>query len=356
MTQQEHLKMEKKSSSPGQLTYERDLAAQPHYGDGAPRPGWDRLGDVAKDSWERNPTDRQRLKSKVELDIPGTGYLCYDGRPKVAAGIFNDGSLNIVGSDIGDSFTYEPESDEWSFRFGLTKAHDFDFEHSLEVKLSAGSSDDGADDRWALAEHELQSSTWLDLLSANASEGKLPVTKMTKVEVYAGYIQTQGVRLQVDFELPVGATSQEKDAAFVVSLAQQVDLNYLVIGELEVRATAGKLPSTQTFQSVYDAEITGLNKRQLTAHMLRIGREQAKRERLLADPAELVAYAEDKGILVDDMRTLLQANYRNNAPRLSRYKDILATIPDAPRAAVGWHELEADPSNGLPLNGASPSM
>lgn len=48
----------KSEKSGGQLAYERDLAAQPNYQDGKKRPGWDRLGDVAKDSWERNPTDR----------------------------------------------------------------------------------------------------------------------------------------------------------------------------------------------------------------------------------------------------------------------------------------------------------
>lgn len=49
---------EKLEKSAGQLAYERDLAAQPNYEDGARRPGWVQLGDVAKDSWERNPTDR----------------------------------------------------------------------------------------------------------------------------------------------------------------------------------------------------------------------------------------------------------------------------------------------------------
>lgn len=53
--QREKRKLEK---SPGQLAYERDLAAQPSYDGGARRPGWDRLGDIAKTSWERNPTDR----------------------------------------------------------------------------------------------------------------------------------------------------------------------------------------------------------------------------------------------------------------------------------------------------------
>jgi hypothetical protein len=48
-----------KARTPGRLAYERDLAAKPIYDDGAPRRSWDQLCDVAKDSWERNPTDRK---------------------------------------------------------------------------------------------------------------------------------------------------------------------------------------------------------------------------------------------------------------------------------------------------------
>lgn len=55
--------------SPGQLAYERDLAVQPNYEDGAQRAGWERLGDVAKDSWDRNPTDRKELQMAwVDVD------------------------------------------------------------------------------------------------------------------------------------------------------------------------------------------------------------------------------------------------------------------------------------------------
>ncbi|MBK5051704.1 hypothetical protein IQ289_25310 [Burkholderia sp. R-70006] len=118
-------------------------------------------------------------QSKVELKVPGTGFLCFDGRPKLAVGLFSDGSLNLVGSDIGDSFTYGPNSDEWSFRFGETKNSDFDFERSLEVKLIEGSSDDGADDRWSLSDDALKSPNWLDLLSSNAADRKLPENSLS---------------------------------------------------------------------------------------------------------------------------------------------------------------------------------
>lgn len=57
----------KLEKSAGQLAYERDLAALPNYDDGARRPGWDQLGDVAKASWERNPTDRKLPEHAQEL-------------------------------------------------------------------------------------------------------------------------------------------------------------------------------------------------------------------------------------------------------------------------------------------------
>lgn len=45
-------------SSPGQRAYERDLARRPFYHDGTARPSWDMLSEIARWSWDRNPTDR----------------------------------------------------------------------------------------------------------------------------------------------------------------------------------------------------------------------------------------------------------------------------------------------------------
>lgn len=42
--------------SAGQAAYERDLAKQPLYHDGTPRPAWSALWPVARWSWERDPT------------------------------------------------------------------------------------------------------------------------------------------------------------------------------------------------------------------------------------------------------------------------------------------------------------
>ncbi|MBN3761017.1 hypothetical protein [Burkholderia sp. Ac-20365] len=106
-------------------------------------------------------------QTAIKLVVPGTGFLCYDATPRKAVSVLSNGDLDLVGSDLGDGFYYTPGSDEWSFRFGDTRASDFDFEHVLEVKLIEGVSRDGADDRWAVSQEAMKSSTWTDLLSAN---------------------------------------------------------------------------------------------------------------------------------------------------------------------------------------------
>lgn len=42
----------------GQQAYEADLQRQPLYHDGTPRKSWDQLSDIARWSWNRNPTQR----------------------------------------------------------------------------------------------------------------------------------------------------------------------------------------------------------------------------------------------------------------------------------------------------------
>jgi hypothetical protein len=44
--------------TPGQSAYEQELRARPTYHDGTPRKRWDQLDDIARSSWERNPTPR----------------------------------------------------------------------------------------------------------------------------------------------------------------------------------------------------------------------------------------------------------------------------------------------------------
>ncbi|WP_158025704.1 hypothetical protein [Rhodoferax antarcticus] len=56
---------------------------------------------------------------------------------------------------------------------------------------------------------------------------------MSNIEHYTGYIIVKGVRIQADFELPKGSTKEQQDSAFVGALAQEIELNYLVLGEYE---------------------------------------------------------------------------------------------------------------------------
>ena len=46
------------AKSPGQRAYEADCAWRPKYHDGTARTPWAGLSDIARQSWERNPTAR----------------------------------------------------------------------------------------------------------------------------------------------------------------------------------------------------------------------------------------------------------------------------------------------------------
>lgn len=45
--------------SAAKAAYEEDCRRRPLYDDGAPRKSWQELGDVAQQSWYRNPTARE---------------------------------------------------------------------------------------------------------------------------------------------------------------------------------------------------------------------------------------------------------------------------------------------------------
>ena len=58
------------SKSAGQVAYERDVAREPLYHDGTPRSTWSGLEDIARESWEKNPTVRTREPGDVrEEDV-----------------------------------------------------------------------------------------------------------------------------------------------------------------------------------------------------------------------------------------------------------------------------------------------
>jgi len=43
----------------GQIAYQEDCLLKPAYHDGIIRPVWEKLSDVVKQSWEKNPTPRK---------------------------------------------------------------------------------------------------------------------------------------------------------------------------------------------------------------------------------------------------------------------------------------------------------
>ncbi|ART61458.1 hypothetical protein CBP36_21050 (plasmid) [Acidovorax carolinensis] len=48
---------------------------------------------------------------------------------------------------------------------------------------------------------------------------------------FAGYCEVDGARVEVEFEVPVGASQEQIDAAFLGALAQKATIDYLAIGE-----------------------------------------------------------------------------------------------------------------------------
>lgn len=50
------------------------------------------------------------------------------------------------------------------------------------------------------------------------------------VDVFSGYVIHPGGRIQVDFQLPVGATEAERAIAFVNALSQRAEVGYLAMG------------------------------------------------------------------------------------------------------------------------------
>lgn len=52
------------AKTPGQLAYESELQARPTYADGSARPAWAQLGDIVRQSWERNPTPRWSVETQ----------------------------------------------------------------------------------------------------------------------------------------------------------------------------------------------------------------------------------------------------------------------------------------------------
>lgn len=54
---------------------------------------------------------------------------------------------------------------------------------------------------------------------------------MEKLQINRGFVKLDGTFIEVEFAVKLGATKEEKDSAFLDSLSQHVEINYLSIGE-----------------------------------------------------------------------------------------------------------------------------
>jgi len=92
--------------SPGQVAYERDLVGQPIYEDGAKRPVWDRLSGVAKDSWERNPTDRKLVNVQATPFYVWANADCANSTEdfaeakRIRKSLLDDGAEDVYIADV----------------------------------------------------------------------------------------------------------------------------------------------------------------------------------------------------------------------------------------------------------------
>lgn len=74
------------------------------------------------------------------------------------------------------------------------------------------------------------------------------------VEVLSGYFGYEGTTLQVDFQVPVGATTAQKDAAFMAMLAQQADIDYHTVGEATSALPEGDFVRAETNAHTAEAQ------------------------------------------------------------------------------------------------------
>ncbi|MCK6433154.1 MAG: hypothetical protein L6Q68_08990 [Aquabacterium sp.] len=98
----------------------------------------------------------------------------------------------------------------WAFATGLVAKHGTEGDESMTDADHAEWQEAGAQANRALG-------------TAAPSNGK--------VTVYTGHLSHDGQRLQVDFQAPAGATCAELDSLFLATLAQQVELEYLAVGD-----------------------------------------------------------------------------------------------------------------------------
>ena len=64
-------------------------------------------------------------------------------------------------------------------------------------------------------------------------------------EVFTGYFGYEGTLINTEFEVPKGASDNEKDAAYLAALSQIADVNYLAMGDFTSEPRIEKLPASR---------------------------------------------------------------------------------------------------------------
>ncbi|ERJ38673.1 hypothetical protein L810_6890 [Burkholderia sp. AU4i] len=82
-------------------------------------------------------------------------------------------------------------------------------------------------------------------------------TQSQVVEAFEGYLAYDGIRIDVGFQAPAGATTAQKDVAFLAELAQQAEINYLPVGKSTVPVASTK-PTASGFSTADADRLLGL--------------------------------------------------------------------------------------------------
>ncbi|WP_176000282.1 hypothetical protein [Burkholderia vietnamiensis] len=82
-------------------------------------------------------------------------------------------------------------------------------------------------------------------------------TQSQVIEAFEGYLAYDGIRIDVGFQAPAGATAAQKDVAFLAELAQQAEINYLSVGTSTVPVTSAN-PTASVFSTADADRLLGL--------------------------------------------------------------------------------------------------
>lgn len=99
--------------------------------------------------------------------------------------------------------------------------------HQIRVQLGTEKVTQKIEPRCENCDYDAQGCTGQEMGVRTLSEARYD----GPVEVFAGYLQYDGVRIDVGFQAPLGATEAEKNRAFLVALGEDAEWGYLAIGD-----------------------------------------------------------------------------------------------------------------------------